>query len=87
MKTYHQKNSSMRYIAISEEYEAKTVLGLTTNRMLITVDKHNERVNEYVCPKRIWDLYKSQIDEAKKTPDFQVCLYFGSQCLGTDEDI
>ena len=86
MKVYHD-NFDYRYIVLQESEYKDKILGLTTNGMLIVVNKDNKRIDEYVCPKNIWAMYYSEIEEARKTPDYQLCLYFGKPYTGTDEDI
>lgn len=86
MKVYHDK-SNHRYIVLQESELKDKVLGLTTNGMLIVVDKDNKRIDEYACPENIWAMYYSEIEEARRTPDYQLCLYFGKPYIGTDEDL
>lgn len=86
MKVYHD-NFDYRYIVLQESEYKNKVLGLTTNGMVIVVNKDNKRIDEYVCPKNIWEMYYSEIEEARKTSDYQLCLYFGKPYIGTDENI
>lgn len=87
MKVYHENLDSKKYIVVEESEYKDKVLGLTTNKMLIVVNSDNRRIDEYVCPKKIWDLYKEEIHEAIATPDYQVCLYFGKPKIVTDEEL
>lgn len=76
-----------KFIVIKESEYKDKVLGLTTNKMLIVVNFDNKRIDEYVCPKKIWELYSNEIHEAVTTPDYQVCKYFGKQEIVTDEEL
>lgn len=88
MKVYHERVSYIsdcsKYIVLSqEEGQNNVVLGLTLNHMLIMVDSSNRRIKEFPCPAEILDVYKKRLKEAKNIPDYQLCLFFGTQETGT----
>lgn len=84
MNTYRDINGKKYIVIEKSEYKDK-VLGLTTNQMLIVVDSNNKRIDEYQCPISIWIQYLEEIHKAMVTPDYQVCLYFGSQNCSNDD--
>lgn len=89
MKVYHEQGGFLsdgtKYIVLSEQ--DNIILGLTINQMLIIVDSSNRRIREFPCPEEILEVYKKRLKEAKSIPDYQVCLFFGAQVTGTENDI